>query len=63
MNDITQTQATLYSLAFGTKAVLLVKIHIPSLQVEIQEKLSDEKKIKVRLTKLEGLDEIHLKAQ
>ena len=59
----TPTQATPYSLVFGGEAVLPLEVQIPSLRVAIQESLTDDKNAKVRLAKLETLDERRLHAQ
>ncbi|XP_047252219.1 uncharacterized protein LOC107841435 [Capsicum annuum] len=45
----TPTQATPYTFAFGVEAVLLLVCQIPSLRLDIQEGLSDEKNAKLHL--------------
>ncbi|KAM2170710.1 hypothetical protein ACFX1R_035878 [Malus domestica] len=59
----TPTQATPYSLVYGVEAVLPLEIQIPSLRMAIQEGLTDEENAKLRLQKLEALDERRLEAQ
>ncbi|XP_070001979.1 uncharacterized protein [Nicotiana sylvestris] len=59
----TPTQATPYPLIYGVEAVLPLKRQIPSLQLVIQEGLTDEENARLRLGELEGLDEKRLEAQ
>jgi hypothetical protein len=59
----TPTQATPYSLVYGVEAVLPLECQIPSLRIAIQEGLSNEDNVRLRLEELEGLDEKHLEAQ
>ncbi|KAK3008790.1 hypothetical protein RJ639_014534 [Escallonia herrerae] len=59
----TSTRATLYALVFGSEAVLPLEVQIPSLCVAIQESLTDEESVQIRLTELESLDEKRLIAQ
>ena len=59
----TPTQAKQYSLAYGVEVVLPLKCQIPSLQITIQEGLTEEKNVKLRLQELEALDEKRLEAQ
>ena len=56
-------QATLYSLVYGVEAVLPLERQIPSLQIAIQEGLTNEENARLRLEELEALDERRLKAQ
>ncbi|XP_070037215.1 uncharacterized protein [Nicotiana tomentosiformis] len=53
----TPTQATPYSLVYGVEAVLPLERQIPSLRLAIQEGITDEENSRLRLTKLEALDE------
>ena len=56
-------QATLYSLVYGVEAVLPLERQIPSLQIAIQEGLTNEENARLRLKELEALDEKRLEAQ
>ncbi|KAM2197359.1 hypothetical protein ACFX1Q_000771 [Malus domestica] len=58
----TPTQATPYSLVYGVKAILPLESQIPSLRVAIQEGLTDEENVKLRLQELKALDERRLEA-
>ena len=53
---------TPYSLILGGEAVLPLEIQITSLRVAVQEKLSEEEAIKLRLGKLEMLEGKRLQA-
>jgi hypothetical protein len=57
------TQATSYSLVYGVEAVLPLECQIPSLRIAIQEGLSNEDNVRLRLEELEALDEKRLEAQ
>ncbi|XP_019160042.1 PREDICTED: uncharacterized protein LOC109156645 [Ipomoea nil] len=59
----TPTQSTPYSLVYGVEAVLPLERQIPSLRLAIQEGLTDEDNVKLRLAELEALDEKRLQAQ
>ncbi|XP_028113517.1 uncharacterized protein LOC114311589 [Camellia sinensis] len=59
----TPTQATPYSLVFGGEVVLPLEVQIPSLQVAIQESLTEDESARVRLAELETLDVRRLYAQ
>ena len=59
----TPTQATLYSLVYGVETILPLERQIPSLRIAIQECLSNEDNVRLRLEELEALDEKRLKAQ
>lgn len=59
----TPTQATPYFLMFSVEVVIPVEIQIPSLRVTIQEGLTDVDATKIRISKLETLDESRLTAQ
>ena len=58
----TPTQATPYSLAFGGETVLPLERQIPSFRLDIQEGLTEEENTRLRLAKLEALDEKRLEA-
>ncbi|XP_019155161.1 PREDICTED: uncharacterized protein LOC109152033 [Ipomoea nil] len=59
----TPTQSTPYSLVYGVKAVLPLERQIPSLRLAIQEGLTDEDNVMLRLAELEALDEKRLQTQ
>ncbi|XP_024196030.1 uncharacterized protein LOC112199214 [Rosa chinensis] len=59
----TPTKATPYSLVYGVEAVLPLEKQIPSLRIALQEGLTDEENVKLRLQELEALDEKRLDAQ
>ena len=59
----TPTQATPYSLVYGVEIVLPLERQIPSLRIAIQECLSNEGNVHLRLEELEALDEKRLEAQ
>nr|XP_023877835.1 uncharacterized protein LOC111990271 [Quercus suber] len=59
----TPTQVTPYSLVYGVEAVLPLERQIPSLRIAIQEGLTEEENVKLRLQELEALDEKRLEAQ
>ena len=59
----TPTQATPYSLVYGVEVVLPLECQIPSLRIAIQEGLSNEDNVRLRLEELEALDEKRLEAQ
>ncbi|KAK4409609.1 hypothetical protein Sango_0033900 [Sesamum angolense] len=59
----TPTQATPYALVYGVEAVLPLEQQIPSLRIAIQEGLTEEENARIRLEKLEALDEKRLEAQ
>ncbi|KAA0050266.1 uncharacterized protein E5676_scaffold180G00180 [Cucumis melo var. makuwa] len=54
---------TLYSLVYDVEAVLPLEREIPSLRMKIQEELTTEDNVKLRLQELEAHDEKRLKAQ
>lgn len=58
----TPTQATPYSLVYGVEAVLPLECQIPSLRMAIQEGLSNENNVRLRLEELEALDKKRLEA-
>ena len=57
------TQATLFSLVYGMEAVLPLEKQIPSLQIVLQEGLTNESNTQIRIIELEALDEKILGAQ
>ncbi|XP_027154861.1 uncharacterized protein LOC113754810 [Coffea eugenioides] len=59
----TTTQGTSYALIYGVEAVLPLEQQIPSLRIAIQEGLTEEENIRLRLEELKGLDEKKLEAQ
>ena len=59
----TATGATPYSLVYGSEAVLPLECQVPSLRIAIQEGLSNEDNMRLRLEELEALDERRLEAQ
>ena len=59
----TPTQATPYSLVYGVEAILPLERQIPSLRIAIQEGLSNEDNVRLRLEELEALDEKRLEAK
>lgn len=59
----TPTQATPYSLVFGTEAILPLEVEIPSLRIAINEELSKEEQVRLRLEELDASDEVRLNAQ
>ncbi|XP_070028784.1 uncharacterized protein [Nicotiana sylvestris] len=59
----TLIQVTPYSLVYGVEAVLPLEHQIPSLQLTIQEGLTDEENARLRFEELEALDEKRLESQ
>ncbi|TYK24161.1 RNase H family protein [Cucumis melo var. makuwa] len=59
----TPTGVTLYSLVYGVEAVLPLEREIPSLRMPVQEGLTTEDNVKLRLQELEALDEKRVEAQ
>lgn len=57
------TQATPYLLVYGVEAVLSLERKIPSLMMVVEEGLTTEENVKLRLHELEALDEKNLEAQ
>lgn len=53
-------QVTSYSLIFGADISLSIEIKVPSLWIAIQENLTNEESVKIRLIELETLDEVRL---
>jgi len=56
------TQSTPFALMYGVKAVLPLELQILSLRIAIQEGLTENENHKLRLAKLEALDEKRLLA-
>ena len=59
----TPTQKTPHSLVYGVEAIVPLECQIPSLRIAIQEGLTEEENVKLRLQELEALDEKRLEAQ
>ncbi|TMW85680.1 hypothetical protein EJD97_022726 [Solanum chilense] len=59
----TPTEETPYSLAFGIEAVLPLERQIPSLRLSIQEGLTGEENVLLRLAELEALDQKRIEPQ
>ncbi|TYK27554.1 uncharacterized protein E5676_scaffold22G00230 [Cucumis melo var. makuwa] len=59
----TPTGVTPYSLVYGVEVVLPLEREIPSLRMAVQEGLTTEDNVKLRLQELEALDEKRLEAQ
>jgi len=59
----TLTQSTPFALMYGVEVVLPLELQILSLRVTIQEGLTEDENHKLRLAKLEALDEKRLQAQ
>ncbi|XP_039138784.1 uncharacterized protein LOC120276118 [Dioscorea cayenensis subsp. rotundata] len=59
----TPTQSTPYSLVFGTEVVLPLEAQIPSLRIALQNELTNEDRVRLRLDELDALDERRLEAQ
>jgi hypothetical protein len=58
----TPTQATPYSLVYGSEAVLPLEVQLPSIRVAIHEGISNYEQIKLRFQELDALEEGHLQA-
>ncbi|XP_070006977.1 uncharacterized protein [Nicotiana sylvestris] len=61
-NHCMPTQETPYSLVYGVKVVLPLERQIPSLQLVIQEGISDKENARLHLTEVEALDEKRLES-
>ncbi|XP_071933710.1 uncharacterized protein [Coffea arabica] len=59
----TPMQAIPYALVYGVETVLLLECQIPSLRIAIQEGLSEEDNVRLRLEELEALNEKRLETQ
>jgi transposase InsO family protein len=58
----TPTQATPYSLVFGTEAVLPLEVELPSLRVAIHDEITQDEQIRLRYQELDSLEEDRLNA-
>jgi hypothetical protein len=58
----TPTQATPYSLVYGSEAVLPLEVQLPSLRVAIHEEITNDEQIRLRLQELDALEEGRLQA-
>ncbi|GAA0166114.1 hypothetical protein LIER_21345 [Lithospermum erythrorhizon] len=59
----TPTQPTPYSLVYGVEAVHPLEVRIPSLRVAVNEGLTNEEDVHLRLQELDFLDDQRLNAQ
>ena len=59
----TPTQSTPFALVHGVEAVLPLELQIPSFRIAMREGLTEDENHKLRLDKLEALDEKRLQAQ
>ncbi|KAJ3704585.1 hypothetical protein LUZ61_008290 [Rhynchospora tenuis] len=59
----TPTQATPYSLVYGTEAVSPIEVELPSLRVAMASEVPLTKQIQLRLQEFDGMDERRLAAQ
>ncbi|KAJ1704768.1 hypothetical protein LUZ63_004547 [Rhynchospora breviuscula] len=59
----TVTQATPYSLVYGTETVLPIEVELPSLRVAMASEIPLTKQMQLRLQELDGMDEKRLAAQ
>src|SRR4051812_23473705 len=58
----TPTQATPYSLVYGSEAVLPLEVELPYLRVAIQEELTQDEQVQLRFQELDTLEEGRLHA-
>ena len=58
----TPTQATPYSIIFGSEAILPLEIQVPSLQVALHEELPHDEQIQLQFQELDVLEEGCLQA-
>ena len=58
----TSTEATPFSLVYGMKAILLIKVEIPSLRVLMETKLEEAKWVRVKYEQLNLIEEKRLPA-
>jgi transposase InsO family protein len=56
----TPTQATPYSLVFGSEAVLPLEVELPSLRVAIRDEITQDEQIRLRYQELDSLEEDRL---
>jgi hypothetical protein len=58
----TPTQATPYSLVYGSEAVLPLEVQLASLQVAVHEEITNNEQIRLRFQELDALEEDCLQA-
>jgi hypothetical protein len=58
----TPTQATPYSLVYGSEAVLPLEVELPSLRVAIHDEITQDEQIRLRFQQLDSLEEDRLNA-
>jgi hypothetical protein len=58
----TPTQATPYSLVYGSEAVLPLEVQLPSLRVAVHEEITNDEQIRLRFQELDALEEGRLQA-
>jgi hypothetical protein len=58
----TPTQATPYSLVYGSEAVLPLEVQLPSLRVAVHEEITNDEQIRLRFQELGALEEGRLQA-
>jgi hypothetical protein len=58
----TPTQATPYSLVYGSEAILPLEVQLPSLQVAVHEEITNDKQIRLRFQELDALEKGQLQA-
>ena len=58
----TPTQATPYSLVYGSEAVLPLEVDLPSLRVAIHDEITQDEQIRLRFQQLDSLEEERLNA-
>jgi hypothetical protein len=58
----TPTQATPYSLVYGSEAVLPLEVQLPSLWVTVHEEITNDEQIQLRFQELNALEECCLQA-
>jgi hypothetical protein len=58
----TLTQATPYSLVYGSEAILPLEVQLPSLWVAVHEEMIKDEQIRLRFQELDVLEESHLQA-
>ena len=58
----TPTQATPFSLIYGSEAVLPLEVQLPSLRVAIQDEVTQDEQVQLRFQELDALEEGRLHA-
>ena len=53
----TPTQATPFSLVYGSEAVLPLEVQLPSLRVAIQDEIAQDEQVQLRFQELDALEE------